>query len=226
MNLIGIIEQIGFKEITISAVIIRLLTSLTLGFFISRICKLYNKNEPVQSDMLHSLIFLNVIICSAMMVIGNNLASAFGLVGAVSIIRFRTSVKSSRDMSFVFFTIVTGMASGLGYILISILSFIIIATSMVLIYYVQNISDRSSPLSLNLKVSYLGNFGRKDEIIAILNTNCKSVKMIDIKSTKSKITINYRLRILDWHIIDSINDSLNKLDVVDDLKLQFDNISN
>lgn len=49
------------------------------------------------------------------MVIGNNLARAFGLVGALSIIRFRTAVKETMDIVYIFFGLVVGMAAGVGY---------------------------------------------------------------------------------------------------------------
>jgi len=48
------------------------------------------------------------------MVIGNNLARAFGLVGAMSIIRFRTAIKETQDIIFIFFALAIGMASGVG----------------------------------------------------------------------------------------------------------------
>ena len=64
--------------------------------------------------------FLNAIVVLAMitavvtMVIGNNLARAFGLVGAMSIIRFRTAVKDVQDIVFIFFSLTIGMAAGVG----------------------------------------------------------------------------------------------------------------
>ena len=50
-----------------------------------------------------------------MMIIGSNIARAFSLVGALSIIRFRTAIKESRDVAFVFMTMATGMAAGTGF---------------------------------------------------------------------------------------------------------------
>jgi uncharacterized membrane protein YhiD involved in acid resistance len=47
-------------------------------------------------------------------VIGNNLARAFGLVGAMSIVRFRTAVKDAQDLVFIFFSLAVGLASGVG----------------------------------------------------------------------------------------------------------------
>ena len=54
----------------------------------------------------------NVITSMVVMVIGNNLARAFALVGAMSIIRFRTVVKDTKDTAFVFFALASGLAAG------------------------------------------------------------------------------------------------------------------
>lgn len=61
---------------------------------------------------VQSIILLTVIVSLAMMVIGNNIAIAFGLVGALAVIRFRNILKDTRDTAFIFFALVVGMAAG------------------------------------------------------------------------------------------------------------------
>jgi hypothetical protein len=61
-----------------------------------------------------ALVTLTVITAIVIMVIGNNLARAFGLVGAMSIIRFRTAVKDAQDLVFIFFSLAVGLAAGVG----------------------------------------------------------------------------------------------------------------
>jgi uncharacterized membrane protein YhiD involved in acid resistance len=61
-----------------------------------------------------SLVTLTIITAIVIAVIGNNLARAFGLVGAMSIVRFRTAVKDAQDLVFIFFSLAVGLASGVG----------------------------------------------------------------------------------------------------------------
>jgi len=61
-----------------------------------------------------SLVTLTIITSIVIIVIGNNLARAFGLVGAMSIVRFRTAVKDAQDLVFVFFSLAVGLAAGVG----------------------------------------------------------------------------------------------------------------
>lgn len=63
---------------------------------------------------LATLVLLSVLIAMVTMVIGGSLARAFGLVGALSIVRFRTVVQDTRDTAFVIFAVVVGMGAGAG----------------------------------------------------------------------------------------------------------------
>ncbi len=65
---------------------------------------------------LATLVLLSVLIAMVTLVIGNSLARAFGLVGALSIVRFRTVVQDTRDTAFVIFSVVVGMGAGAGYL--------------------------------------------------------------------------------------------------------------
>lgn len=73
--------------------------------------------EKYQSDSLPAtLVLLSGLIAMVSMVIGGNVARAFSLVGALSIVRFRTVVEDTRDTAFVIFSVVVGMATGSGYL--------------------------------------------------------------------------------------------------------------
>ena len=61
-----------------------------------------------------TLLMLTVLTTTVMTVIGNNIALSLGMVGALSIIRFRTAVKDSRDTAYIFWTIIVGICCGVG----------------------------------------------------------------------------------------------------------------
>lgn len=68
-----------------------------------------------------TLVLLAVLIAVVTLVIGNNVARAFSLVGALAIVRFRTVVEDTRDTAFVIYSVIVGMAAGTGYILGAVL---------------------------------------------------------------------------------------------------------
>lgn len=84
-----------------------------------------------------TFIILSMIIALVMMVIGNSIARAFSLVGALSIIRFRTVVKDNRDIAYVFFALAAGMASGVGNYILAATGVGFIALMLLLLDFVQ-----------------------------------------------------------------------------------------
>ncbi len=81
-----------------------------------RVCS----HEPVSDKALsRTMILLGAVVSLIMAVIGNSLARAFGAIGALSLIRFRTAVKSTSDLAFLFMSIAIGMTCGSGYFMIA-----------------------------------------------------------------------------------------------------------
>lgn len=68
-----------------------------------------------------TLVLLTMLVAMTTIVIGDSIARAFGLVGALSIVRFRTVVDDTRDTSFVIFAVVTGMAVGAGNLVVCVI---------------------------------------------------------------------------------------------------------
>ena len=92
--------------------IINISLSFLLGMFISFIYKSTHKGLSYSQSFMLTLVYVTIIVAIVMMLIGNNLARAFALVGALSIIRFRTVVKDTKDTAYVFLSLAAGMAAG------------------------------------------------------------------------------------------------------------------
>lgn len=92
-----------------------------LGIIISSVYRFTHKGISYSQSFVQTLVFLTFIISIVMMVIGSNIARAFSLVGALSIIRFRTVVKDTRDIAFVFFALAVGMAAGAGSYVVGVI---------------------------------------------------------------------------------------------------------
>ncbi len=92
--------------------VINLLLAVVLGFIVSSVYRATHKGLSYSQSFTHTILFVAVIVAMVMMVIGGSLARAFALVGALSIIRFRTVVKDTKDISFIFAALAVGMAAG------------------------------------------------------------------------------------------------------------------
>ena len=124
-------------SITFSETLTNLAVALILGVFIAILYRLTYKGYSYSATFVNTLVIITLVTTVVIMVIGNNLARAFGLVGAMSIIRFRTVLKDSRDIAFVFFALAVGMAAGAGNHLIGIVGGVVIGLIIVVLWGVN-----------------------------------------------------------------------------------------
>ncbi len=99
-------------SISLRDVVFNLIVALFCGTIISLLYRYTYKGLNYSASFAVSMIMLTMITSIVIMVIGNNLARAFGMVGAMSIIRFRTAVKDATDIMFIFFALTIGLAAG------------------------------------------------------------------------------------------------------------------
>ena len=96
------------------AILLRLAMAVVIGAFIFLSYRLSHEGRIYSRKFNVSLVAMTVITTTVMVVIGNNIALSLGMVGALSIVRFRTAIKDSRDTIYIFWTIVVGICCGAG----------------------------------------------------------------------------------------------------------------
>jgi hypothetical protein len=104
-------------DTSVAALLLRECTALALGLVVAGIYRVTHGRRAVQArSMMATLVLLTILIGMISSVIGDNIARAFSLVGALAIVRFRTVVEDTRDTAFVIFAVGVGMAIGAGYL--------------------------------------------------------------------------------------------------------------
>ena len=198
-----------------------ILISLICSFIVSLIYRFTYKGPGYTESFVHSIVFLSVITSLVIMVIGNNLARAFGLVGALSIIRFRTAIKDTVDIVYIFLGLAIGMAAGVGYHKIAIAGTIMIGLILIL-FSKSNLRYFYSNQYI-LQFLYSNGDPSTEEFSRIISNYCKNFEIINIRSNPDgTIEYTFYLRIkksLDGKFI--INE-LNQIDGINNLNLYFD----
>jgi hypothetical protein len=97
-------------------IFIILLSSTLGGFLIALVYKKTHRSLSYSVSFTNTLLLITIITAMVLLVIGGNVARAIGIFGAFSIIRFRTSIKDPRDLTFIFMALVSGFAIGAGAI--------------------------------------------------------------------------------------------------------------
>jgi len=129
-------------------VVTNVFVAFILGLFISFLYRITYKGYSYSTAFVNTLIIICMVTAIVIMVIGNNLARAFGLVGAMSIIRFRTALKDSRDIAYVFFALAAGMAAGAGGLMIAIVGSIMVGLIILILFGTNYGSIRHKELLL------------------------------------------------------------------------------
>jgi uncharacterized membrane protein YhiD involved in acid resistance len=107
----------------------RLLAAWLGGAGVAAIYRLTRHKDQLAPSLPGTLVLLAVLIAMVTQVIGDNIARAFSLVGALSIVRFRTVVRDTQDTAYVIYAVAVGMAVGAGYTVVALLGFGITAAA-------------------------------------------------------------------------------------------------
>ena len=163
--------------ISASTIIIYLMVTLLLTSMLFIVYKITFTGVAYSNNFNISIVLTGMITSMIMMVIGNNLALSLGMVGALSIVRFRAAIKEPKDISYLFLTIAIGLAVGTGALKIAIIGTVFIIITM-LMYRVLPVFKNQSYLLIIKGGKY-----DTDQINHILKTDLKSYKL-RMKNTK------------------------------------------
>lgn len=176
-------QNFDLFPVTIYTVIGNLLVSFLCGVTISMVYRFVYKGPSYSVTFVNSLVILSMITSVVILVIGNNLARAFGLVGAMSIIRFRTAVRDVQDIVFIFFALGVGMAAGVGLYSVAISATLIISIAIILLS-ISNFGHTKKREFL-LQITYTSNEANEVTLEQILKKHCRKIKLVNLKNVGS-----------------------------------------
>jgi hypothetical protein len=119
----------GAPAIAPQTVAFRLVAALVLGAVVAWIYKHSRDTSDASPTFPGTLVLLAVLIAMVTQVIGDNVARAFSLVGALSIVRFRTVVRDTQDTAYVIFAVVIGMGVGAGAPWVAVIGLVVVGVA-------------------------------------------------------------------------------------------------
>lgn len=170
----------GSGDVSFLVLLVDIFLGLILSLIICQIYRITFSGITYSHTFLLSLVMITMTVAVLISVIGGNLARAFSLVGALSIIRYRTAIKDARDTGFIFLSVATGMVIGAGYYLIAIGLVFFISIALVVLH---KINFASEVIYRNVvKVSLAADKDSQEQenkIRKILNAAYKQVSLIE-----------------------------------------------
>jgi len=215
-------QNFDLFPVTIYTVIGNLLVSFLCGMVISLVYRYVYKGPSYSVTFVNSLVILAMITSVVILVIGNNLARAFGLVGAMSIIRFRTAVRDVQDIVFIFFALSIGMAAGVGLYTVAISGTLIISLAIIMLS-VSNFGQ-SKKREFLLQLSYDSSDENEMIIERVLKKHCRKLKLVNLKNVGSDNVLEafYHVSLRDERKNSLLLTELNDTRFVHNVNLYFD----
>lgn len=156
-----------------------------------------------------SLVMISLVTALVIMTISTNLILSLGMVGALSIVRFRTAVKDPLDIVFMFWAIAVGIANGAMQFKLSLAGSIFIA---LIIYLLTNVKSQVNPYLLVLHYE----INDENEVLASLKEHLKSEKLKSktVSSGIVELTLEVRVKKDDTKFVDKISQNAKVQDVI------------
>ena len=123
-----------FSAISVNDMLIAIALSFVLSLFIVFIYRATYAGVSYNHSFAATLVMISMVTTVVILVITSNVVLSLGMVGALSIVRFRTAVKEPADTAFLFWAIATGILCGAGYVTISILATLLLGLLFMLIH--------------------------------------------------------------------------------------------
>lgn len=202
------------------SVILSLLLAFVLGQVLAWVYYFTHHGLSYSKSFVQSLIVITIVVSLVMTTIAGSFVVAVGLMGALSIIRFRNIIKDTRDIAFLFCALVLGMACGSQRYAIAIIG--TIALTLVLLYlYVADFGMHRSNNAF-LRFSFRGILPPKHPLLNVLNRFCKSVVLMSSQAAgadRSYVDYAYQITIRNASKNQLMLSELQKIEGIDNLSL-------
>lgn len=169
----------GTDTITFPQLLICMLISLGLGLVVAA-CHMF-RNTYTKSFVV-TLVILPVLVQSVIMLVNGNLGTGMAVVGAFSLIRFRSVPGGAREITSIFWSMAIGLATGMGYALY-IVAFSVIVAAFLLLIYTTDFAERPKVAERELKVTIPEDLDYPHLFDDLMEQYCHKVKLESVRTT-------------------------------------------
>ena len=208
INLNSIVNSVSIPDVSIFEFAINLLIALFLAIIIKIFYENFAKSLSNRKIFSNTLIFIALTTTVIITIVKSSLALSLGLVGALSIVRFRTAIKDPEELSYLFISIAIGLGLGANQRLVTIIGVILI---LAVVYFLR-IKDnkiKAGSLFLILNTENTQEKLETSKIINILDKFSEFIEVKKIEQTNSRQELSLNIILKDPKDIDNITKELN-----------------
>jgi hypothetical protein len=201
-------------------VLVRLIIAALLGSVVAWIYRRTRKSTDLIASFPTTLVLLAILIAMVTQVIGDNVARAFSLVGALSIVRFRTVVRDTQDTAYVIFSVVVGMAVGAQNHWVGIVGLVVVGAAAFVMMRRSDAAPDAQPaflLTLRLAIGH-----DLDALLQVLDRFVQARDLLSIATAKQGVSIDvtYETRLRPHASPNELVKTLNKIEGVQNVQIE------
>ena len=185
--------------------VINLVFAAILSFFVQIFYLKYSSTLSNKYDFSKNFVVLGITTTIVITIVKSSLALSLGLVGALSIVRFRAAIKEPEELVYLFLIIAIGLGCGAGQVKIVVVG---IVFSLIIIFIYSKFYGAKNKFSevLNIAISKDENISEKEinKVVEEMKKIAKKLDLISMTKTKKNTTINFDLLITNFNQLNSL----------------------
>lgn len=205
----SVLESGVFDQYNISSILIALVAALALGILIFLVYRRFYTGVIYSRTFAVTLVGMTVLTCMVTLAISTNVVISLGMVGALSIVRFRTAVKDPMDLLYLFWAITTGITSGAGMYVLALIAAAIMILMIILFY------SRQQRGKIYIAVIHYSGDEAGDEVIRCFGKRKYFIKSKTMRKEKTEMAVEIFCKQADMDFMEKIR----AIEHVDDVTL-------
>lgn len=211
MNKLNQLEELlftGTDELSLVVVLFNFIGAIVVSFLVRAFYIRYSFSLTGKLHIGSIIPILTAIVFLVIVVVKSSLALSLGLVGALSIVRFRTPIKEPEELVYLFLAIAIGLGFGAGYALVTTL--ISLCILVVIYFFLSSKNDSSS--EYNLVINWSDQNISYESILVVLKDLSSSVKLVRLEKSKVTNTSVFLIELAKKENLDFMINQLKNLD--------------
>ena len=194
----SVLESGAFTNYDVPGILTALAAALLLGALIYLVYRKFYAGVVFSRTFAVTLVGMTVLTCMVTLAISTNVVISLGMVGALSIVRFRTAIKDPMDLLYLFWAITTGITAGAGMYVLALLAATIMILMIVLFYHKQQRGK------IYIAVIHYTGDQAGDEVIRCFGKRKYFVKSKTMRKEKTEMAVELYCRQNDMDFMEKI----------------------
>tara|TARA_B110000091_G_scaffold103956_1_gene112942 strand:+ start:18566 stop:19243 length:678 start_codon:yes stop_codon:yes gene_type:complete len=210
-----LLSQLDFNftdNFSITSYVINIIIAAILLYILSIVYRRYGNSISNRNQLSKVLIIVGLTTFIIISIVKSSLALSLGLVGALSIIRFRTAIKEPEELGYFFIAICIGLGMGASQLLPTLIGFLM----LVVIIIILSNKKLNSSLTQNLVISTTCNKEERSTVVgkisAIIEENSKQVELKRLNHSETTVDLNFLVNVVNLESIQAISRELLGID--------------